>query len=313
MTERPSPIAALTAFFVALAGIAAFDGLFAMLYTYGMPYGETSAYVASIAFQGMIFAVPTLLYYRKKPDLMPAMRLRRLDPLCAVWIVLAAVVGMLAFNWISIYWTMLLRSLGLTVSTGNEAAPRTLNQLAWMLVVSAMMPALCEEMLFRGLLLPSLEPLGPRWAVAVSGVMFALMHGRVEALPAHLLLGGMLAMLVLRTDSLFAAMLYHAVYNASIMVLAYATAQIDLAALDAIPTAAEGLQSMPLALVLLGGWAALVRAAMRRGERTRHNALSKAANVPLSVTARVMLATSAVLLIALEIRALLAMLPKGGA
>lgn len=312
MTERPSPVAALTAFFVALLGLIAYEGLFAMLYAYGMPYGETPVYVVSIAFQGAVFAVPALLYYRAKPDMQPALRLRRLDPLCAVLIVLSAIVGMLAFNWISTYWTLLLRGLGLATSTGNEAAPRTLRQLAWLLAASAVAPALCEEVLFRGFLLPSMEPLGNRRAILISGAMFALLHGRIEALPAHLLLGGMLAALVLRTDSLLSAMLYHAVYNAAIMVLAYVAVQVDPASLEAIPSPAEGLQNLPLAIGLLGLWAALVWAAMRRGEETRGSALPEAAQAPFPMAAQVMLATSAVLLIALEVRALLGMLPGRG-
>lgn len=311
MSERPSPTAALSAFLIAMAGLFFFEGFLYLLKSLGVVMGN-AVYLVSITFQGVIFAVPALVYYRRNPSYMPAMRLRRIDPLCAALIILAALVGVLALNWVTVYWTLILRSFGLVTSTGNDAAPRTIQQLWLMVAASAIAPALFEEVLFRGLLLPSMEPLGEKKAILISGAMFAMLHGRIEALPAHLMLGVMLALLVLRTDSLPSAMLYHVVYNAAIMFLAYMSAVSDPASLDALPTLSESVQAIPTVIGLMGVWLLLVYSAMQRGMKKQRDPLPEAEKRPLPKTALALLVASAVLLVLVEVRAVLNMLPGGG-
>lgn len=83
------------------------------------------------------------------------------------------------------------------------------------LVTFALIPALCEELLFRGVLARSLGrrlPLAA--AVAISAVVFSAYHlSVVQALPT-LLLGAALAALAIRADSVLPAMLAHATNNA---------------------------------------------------------------------------------------------------
>lgn len=308
MTERPSITAGLAIFLIALFGLLGFSFLTAVLSAAQVRLGGY-AYVLTIGFQGLFFALPPLLYYWKRPSQQPAFRLRRLDPLCALYIVPAALLGMLALNWVSVFWSMFLQELGLVTSTGNDAAPRTLSHLWLSLAASAIAPALFEEILFRGLLLPSLEPMGDRFSIAVSGAMFALLHGRVEALPAHLLLGITLAWLVIRTGSLYSSMLFHVVYNAAIMVLAYFAATTGPASMNTMPTVSQALQTLPIVAAMLIGWILLLHAAAIRGEKTVNSPLLPAEPQKPSRTARILLAVSGILLFLIELNAILAMLP----
>lgn len=310
MTDRPSPIAALGSVLLALVGMFIFNLLIGFLSARGAVFGN-SIYAATLTFQGVVFAVPVLLYYHRFPEYTPALRIRGIDPLCAVLVVMAALVGMLALNWITVYWTLLLNSLGLVTNTGNSAAPRTPDQLVWMMASFAIAPALFEETLFRGFLLPSLEPVGSSRAVLICGCMFALMHGRIESLPAHLLLGSLLGLLVLRTDSLLAAILYHTVHNSAILLSAYSAATSNPAALEAIPSFAEALPHLPQAVALLGVWGLLGYTAMERGLKKQEDPLPAASKKPLSKAALGMLIGTAVLLVVMELRTLFSMLPGG--
>jgi sodium transport system permease protein len=85
----------------------------------------------------------------------------------------------------------------------------------------AVAPAVCEELLFRGLVLQSLlPPLRTAGAVAASAVLFGLIHldfsgsgPTLYRVPFAIVVGVGFALLCLRSGSLIPAMLAHAVVN----------------------------------------------------------------------------------------------------
>jgi sodium transport system permease protein len=85
----------------------------------------------------------------------------------------------------------------------------------------AIIPAACEEALFRGVVLGALVPLGRAAAVVASAVLFGLIHLDLSATgvpafyrtPFAIVVGSMLAALRLRTASLIPAVLAHATLN----------------------------------------------------------------------------------------------------
>jgi sodium transport system permease protein len=89
------------------------------------------------------------------------------------------------------------------------------------LVVFALMPAVWEELAFRGFMLSGLRRRFTPWtAIVISSVLFALYHMNVfQALPA-LLLGVVLGLLVVRSGSVWPGMLFHLLYNGLLMSVA---------------------------------------------------------------------------------------------
>ena len=100
--------------------------------------------------------------------------------------------------------------------------PRDAMDAAFSVAAIAVFPAACEEILFRGVVLPSLtRPLGAIGAVFASALMFGLIHldfaGDVPAftrIPFAILVGVGLGLLRVRTGSLVPPILGHAVLNA---------------------------------------------------------------------------------------------------
>ena len=79
----------------------------------------------------------------------------------------------------------------------------------------ALMPAVCEELLMRGVVLPSLlRTMRPAAAIAVSAGFFAAIHLDLYRTLFTLVLGLALGLLRVRTGSLLACMLAHGVLNA---------------------------------------------------------------------------------------------------
>lgn len=103
---------------------------------------------------------------------------------------------------------------------GADASPVFLPADGWTrllaVIALAVIPAVCEELLFRGALLTRLLQCASRTqAVLLTALLFALMHGSLGGLPGHLLSGLLFTLLMLHTGSLAVPMAAHALYNLS--------------------------------------------------------------------------------------------------
>jgi hypothetical protein len=119
--------------------------------------------------------------------------------------------------------------------------------LAFSLIMLAVVPGICEELLFRGYAQRQFERgLGVAGGIALSGVLFGLYHLRLSQLLPLAALGIYLAYLTWRTGSLWPAIVVHFLHNATAVLGAqWATAQgYDVASMDAV--------SMPGYAVVLG-------------------------------------------------------------
>lgn len=129
--------------------------------------------------------------------------------------------------------------------------------LAIDLFALAISPAICEELLFRGFLLrTSRATLGLRAAVLLNAVLFGLFHMSVYRFFPTAILGAVLSLIVLRSGSLWPAMLFHALNNSAAILLGRL-----LGARATQPESTPLWPYLPLALAAcsLGLWLALRR------------------------------------------------------
>lgn len=90
----------------------------------------------------------------------------------------------------------------------DEATVFVLNALVAVLVVP-----FAEELFFRGVGVRVTRFLGPGIAIVLTGIMFSLAHGILEAVPPLAVFGFGLAWIRLRADSVWPCMVTHSVYN----------------------------------------------------------------------------------------------------
>ena len=77
------------------------------------------------------------------------------------------------------------------------------------------MAPICEELLFRGVIYPSLRDLGhPRLAIAASSHLFAAIHGSLALMLPLTVLAVILVWLYEKTGSIVTPILMHAAFNA---------------------------------------------------------------------------------------------------
>ena len=84
-----------------------------------------------------------------------------------------------------------------------------------MLFMMAVMPAVIEELVFRGIAYGGYRKVGTKFmAIMLSAFMFGVMHMNLNQALYAFVLGIFLALLVEATGSLFSSMLFHFIYNA---------------------------------------------------------------------------------------------------
>jgi membrane protease YdiL (CAAX protease family) len=85
-------------------------------------------------------------------------------------------------------------------------------------VLVSLMPAVFEELAFRGYMMARLERLLTRnEALLVQAALFAVLHFGVVIFPSHFVIGVVLGLLRLRTGSLYPSMAVHAAWNAYVV------------------------------------------------------------------------------------------------
>ena len=83
----------------------------------------------------------------------------------------------------------------------------------WLILAYAVLPAVCEEFLFRGILAVEYEKYGVLCAALTTSVWFAFLHFSFVKLPIYLFAGLVLSQLLYATRSLTATIVAHFVYN----------------------------------------------------------------------------------------------------
>ncbi len=167
--------------------------------------------------------LPVGLYMLRRPGLGAGMRLNAPPLLSTLSAALLGVLSVYVANMISVAWAAGLDALGLR-SLGGVSVSRDERELMLSVLSLAAVPAVCEELLFRGFVLSAWESRGTRYAVGVTAVLFALLHGNLYGIPAYLLVGAVAGFLAFALDSVYAAMVYHTVFNTTCLVIPYLAA-----------------------------------------------------------------------------------------
>ena len=210
-SPRPLPVAIALA--VTLAGVAAMfaGGVLAEHLGFGLR--------AQIALGTVLLATPALGALVLRPPAWQAAAGRRLPGRtlalsgllgAALWV---GSIGLMELQ--SAVWPPDPKYLEMFRSLHRALAPSGPLDALVSVAVIAVLPGLCEELVVRGLLLPSLAAtaLGPVAAVVFSAALFAAMHGDSYRFAFTFVVGFVFGALRLRTGSLWPAVVAHVGLN----------------------------------------------------------------------------------------------------
>ena len=102
---------------------------------------------------------------------------------------------------------------GITFLYTDTPVPESAFGLLLYYVRMALFPAIAEEFAMRGVVMQSLRRWGDWFAMTMSALVFALMHGNMVQVPFAFLAGWILGYAVIRTGSLWTGILIHFINN----------------------------------------------------------------------------------------------------
>lgn len=114
-----------------------------------------------------------------------------------------------------------LSDVGVEASPPPQMMENTPVSFALNVFVMAVLPALLEELMFRGCVLRLLRPYGDLFAVVISAMLFGLMHGNLRQIPFATIVGFVLGWLYVVTNNIWLPILVHFTNNAISVVAEY--------------------------------------------------------------------------------------------
>ncbi len=150
--------------------------------------------------------------------------------------------------------------------------PQTIQEYLGYVIVLSIFAGICEEVLFRGAIMPSLEKYGLVPAIVFSSLLFALFHVSFLNLISTFILGMVMAVIVIKTGSIWGGIVYHMLNNFIAATYLYFVGQQEIAA-DVEPGSL--LELLPIfILALIGSYIGLrllnrqsdVKPLLQRGE-----------------------------------------------
>ena len=289
----PRPTLTAASGFVLLAALGLWVSELALSF---LPLGAQAIAATECALYYLPFiALPVALYMRRRRGLAGAMRLNPLPASGALTAVLLALVTVFCCSALATLWGWALDALGLR-AIGGAPTPANRAELMLSIVTMAAVPAVCEELLFRGFVLSAWESRGTVYAICVSAALFSLMHGNLYGLPVYMLVGVVSGFACHAFDSLYVGIVYHTVYNAACLVLSFLVsgqgdAAPEMSASLVFSVALDAVMSLSVIAMLLS--VAVLRA--HRGERPLiprvRRPLSRRERLTLWAALLVMLAT----------------------
>ncbi len=169
-----------------------------------------------ILLQLLIFALPTVLfcYFRGGKSYLATLRLaapKLKHLLFSLFSALVLISGSILIGIIFGGSESLNESFSLYTSTATEKSSFFAAALA--VVAYAVLPAVCEELIFRGIICAEYEKYGVLQASIFSSVLFALLHFNFLHIPVYIFAGCVLTLTLYATRSLLVTVLAHLFYN----------------------------------------------------------------------------------------------------
>ncbi len=134
--------------------------------------------------------------------------------------IILSIIVLLLLNPIINCWQYFLQSVGHSGGT----LPFEINSVGTLflgILFFALIPAICEESLFRGVILNGLKKRGLIVSIGASAAFFSIMHMNLLQFPYTFLLGIALGLVVYFTQNLWLSIIIHFVNNASVLIIGF--------------------------------------------------------------------------------------------
>lgn len=160
-------------------------------------------------------------------DIKRTLNLRRTRPLNYLLVVLVTLFGMPVVGVLNAITFVVIRA----IFGRNLPTPRIIvNDVPTLLIallVIGVSAAVCEEIMFRGLIQKGYRKYGIALSLGITSVLFGLLHRDIQKAVSTILLGALIGFIVYRTGSIFTGMVAHFTNNASAVILSFMASKMS--------------------------------------------------------------------------------------
>jgi membrane protease YdiL (CAAX protease family) len=167
-----------------------------------------------------LVAPPFILAIIRKYDIKETFRLKAPKPFEVLLMLVISPVMVIAGFCAGFIGLLAVKGIFGRVYVAGDVTDLMSNKLLISLILVAVFPAVCEELLFRGMIQRGFERIGAGWSIFLSGLLFGLFHFDFQRLAAQTLIGFLAAYVVYRTGSIFNGMILHFCNNGLLTLLA---------------------------------------------------------------------------------------------
>lgn len=185
-------------------------------------------YVRSLLAEIILILFPPLIaLYIFKHDFKKVLRLNKigfLELFLIFWIINFSLPIVAVFNIINLWLAELIFGEATVVQPPVAA---DYPNLLFSIIVVGVAAGVCEEVLFRGVIMRGLERLGPAVSIIMTAFLFSIMHISFEKLFGTFLLGAIIGFIVWRTNSIYGGIFAHFVNNTIGLITIYTTSKLS--------------------------------------------------------------------------------------
>lgn len=184
-----------------------------LLLTVGAKAQKREVYSGLLITEYIIILLPILLNLRVKGyPIKETLRLNRISFKQIIFIIFIVIFSYPIAVFLNYVGIMILSKYGTVIPNPVPIPSNTVEFLLGFIVI-ALTPGICEEVMFRGIVMNSYASLGRKKAIIYSAILFAIFHFNVQNLLGPIYLGILLGVLAYKTNSLFSAIVGHATNN----------------------------------------------------------------------------------------------------
>ena len=178
----------------------------------------------SLAVSQLIFLLPVLIYLALgKGEMLGELQIRWLGVSEVLMVLLLGVLLLPVVTWINLISMLFVTNYVSSAFSEVQTASLGMN-----FIYMALLPALSEEFMFRGVFFHGYRRAGILKAALCSGLCFGLIHLNLNQFCYAFIVGTIMALVVEATGSLFSSMLVHMVINSSSGLALYLASRLEL-------------------------------------------------------------------------------------
>lgn len=190
--------------------------------------GSSAEYVLTIIIQiGLLFCLSIFMFSKltkaKLKDVFSFFKFKKIN-----WkaIIISIIIGLVVYFLnvlITTFFNAFLSAFGYQFSSGSPMQSYPVWLLFVNLLLTAVLPGICEETTHRGLLLNGLSGMGQKKALFISSLLFGLLHLNIEQVFYATLIGLLVGYITCITNSIYPAMIIHFMNNATSVFMGFSS------------------------------------------------------------------------------------------